>query len=225
MVSKKPLINLKYKQSQSPGFFWENEIREKVFKLTQIKNDVNKYDIKAENNIFDDNENVSIKVSRTYNICCGDICNFYNYDFNCKNTIIYIKYDQIKDIKKIREIYEINYNQEMHKLLFGNIKYKKITNYVDNVKELSNGIISKEIRKNLIITKKYLQTKFNMSININPKIDSNKQRRVQCSIPNIKLFLEKYPEFLISKNNLPIIRENKIIDSIISKKRIRLFKF
>jgi len=225
MVSKKPLINLKYKQSQSHGFFWENEIREKVFKLTQIKNDVNKYDIKAENNIFDDNENVSIKVSRTYNICCGDICNFYNYDFNCKNTIIYIKYDQIKDIKKIREIYEINYNQEMHKLLFGNIKYKKITNYVDNVKELSNGIISKEIRKNLIITKKYLQTKFNMSININPKIDSNKQRRVQCSIPNIKLFLEKYPEFLISKNNLPIIRENKIIDSIISKKRIRLFKF
>ena len=56
--------------------------------------------------------------------------------YNEKNTIICIKYKQIGEHKKIQIIYEINYNQESHNMLFGNLPKDVIKSYVNGVKSI-----------------------------------------------------------------------------------------
>jgi hypothetical protein len=77
-----------FTQSQSHGLFWDSEIRNKVFGLNQCINDTKKYDIEAEENKFDPQENISIKTSSNNNIDCGDILRFFSGDFS-KNTQSY----------------------------------------------------------------------------------------------------------------------------------------
>jgi len=84
-------------QSQSHGFQWQYDITIKVFKLSIVKNDTEKYDIPCKNNMFDKEENISIKVSKTNTIDCGDILRFY--DIENKTTIILLQYEQIGNTK------------------------------------------------------------------------------------------------------------------------------
>lgn len=60
-----------------------------------------------------------------------------------------------------------------------------------------------------------------MKINISPKVDSKKQRRVQCSITKIDKLLEEYPQFIISRTTEPIIRGIHLTSIIDSDKRVR----
>ena len=96
---KKEITVEKFTQSQSHGLFWDSEIRDKVFGLGQCINDTKKYDIEAEENKFDPEENVSIKTSSNNNIDCSDIMRFFNGDFSKKYTIILIRYEQKSDTK------------------------------------------------------------------------------------------------------------------------------
>ena len=77
------------RQSQSHGFIWENSIKT-IFNLPSEINNTSKYDIPCEINIFNPNENISIKTTGGTSIDCGDILRFYNYDFDKENTIIVI---------------------------------------------------------------------------------------------------------------------------------------
>ena len=108
-------------QSQSHGFIWENEIREKVFELPICKNDTNKYDILAKDNKWDNNENISIKTTKLDSIDCGDILRFFQYDFLKNNTIIILKYMQIENYKVLQDIFEIDYCITLRNYLFGTI--------------------------------------------------------------------------------------------------------
>lgn len=60
-----------------------------------------------------------------------------------------------------------------------------------------------------------------MRINISPKVDSHKQRRVQCSIPKINKLFEDYPEFIISKTTESVVRGILITNEIQSGPRNR----
>lgn len=214
-----------FTQSQSHGLFWDNEIREKVFGLPSCKNDTKKYDICCFENKYDNNENISIKVSSNNNIDCGDILRFYNGDFSHKYTIILIRYLQNGNKKTINKIIEFNYNEELRNYLFGTITEEILTNYVNIIKSIPKGQkVTEDIKKKYINLKKQLQNIHNMNINISPKVDSKNQRRVQCSIPKIDDLLKKFPQNIISQSTESIIRGIPIICNILSSPRKRNIK-
>jgi len=217
--------NEETKQSQKHGFTFENEIREKVFNLSQESNDRNIHDIPCEKNKFDTNENISIKTTGSQIICCGDILRFYNYNFNNKNTMIIIQYIQTETHKTIRNIYEIDYNMECHKILFGNLTEDEIKTYVEGVKSIPSSVKGSEAKNiyNYLYEKKKLSKKYNNIIQINPKVDSS-QSRVQCSITNFEKTLKKFITYKSSDENPNIIRDKEIIMSIESGKRTRISK-
>lgn len=214
--------NLQINQSQKHGFTFENEIRTKVFKLDPEVNDRNIHDIPHEKNKLVSNENISIKTTGSDIIHCGDISRFYKYDFNKRNIMIIIKYIQDKEYKTIKNIYEIDYNSECHKMLFGNLPEDELYSYVKNVKSIPTNVKGDDAKKiyNYLDEKKKLSKKYNNIIQINPKVDS-KQSRVQCSIKN---FEDTLKQFIIYKSPIDcpnIIRDIPIIKSIYSNKRHR----
>jgi len=182
-------------QSQRHGFIYENHIRTLVFLLEEVSNDTNTHDIRCIQNRFDSTENISIKCSGGTRIECGDIQRFYSYDFSEKNTIIFIQYRQNTDITKIiNRIYEIDYNQELHALLFGTITKEEINEYVQFIKSIPAGREAREqCKAEYKKRKKKLQTIRNMKTCIHPKVDSGSQRRVQCSFD-----ISKIPEEFIT---------------------------
>ena len=211
----------KFTQSQSHGLFWDSEIRVQVFGLSQCINDTKKYDIEAEENKFDHLENVSIKTSSNNNIDCGDILRFFNGDFSKKYTIILIRYLQKSDIKCIKEIIEIAYTSALRDHLFGSISLNCLQQYVDFIKAIPSGPVAEEIKREYKLQKNTLQNTYNMRINISPKVDSGKQRRVQCSIPKVNELLEQFPEIIISRTVEPVVRNVPIIKQIQSAARVR----
>lgn len=209
-------------QSQKHGFTIENEIREKVFELKKKDNDTNKHDISKENNKFDSNENISIKSTKSNNIDCGDIKRFYNYNFLEKNTMIVVKYNQIDDTKIITNIYEVDYNREMHKKLFGSLTYQELEEYIKNVKKIPRNVSGDDAKVifDYLVEKRKIEKNNNMKINISPKIDS-KQTRVQCSITNFEKLCK---EFITYKTSECIIRNKEIFKSFKSNRRERNIK-
>ena len=209
--------------SQSSGFTFENSIRESVFDLPFDPNNTDKYDIPAEKNRFDPNENISIKSSGNGNIDCGDIIRFYNYDFSKSNTIIVVSYEQEEEYKVIKAIYEINYNRDMHSWLFGSITQDDLKEYVESIKNIPKGISGEEARKtyNYLSVKEALQKEHHMKINISPKVDSKGQRRVQCSIPSFLKNITPFIKYKSPYDNKNLIRERIIPIKIQSSKRKR----
>lgn len=210
-----------FTQSQSHGLFWDSEIRQKVFGLPECKNDTQKYDVSCSKNKFNPQENISIKTSGNSNIDCGDIMRFYDRDDETNITIILVRYEQINNKKRIKEIIEINYSDEMRNILFGSVTTDILNEYVQLIKNIPNGTVTEAIKKNYKEQKNKIQETYNMKINISPKVDSKKQRRVQCSITKIDKLLEEYPQFIISRTTEPIIRGIHLTSIIDSDKRVR----
>jgi hypothetical protein len=213
-----------FTQSQAHGLFWDNEIREKVFGLPSCKNDTKKYDICCEENKYNSNENISIKTSSSNSIDCGDILRFFNGDFTNKYTIILIRYSQIDELKKIKEIIELDYNINLRNYLFGSINQDILTKYVNIIKSLPHGLVSDETKNMYKNLKNKLQEEYKMNINISPKVDSKSQRRVQCSIPKLDKIMELFPDIIISRTKKSIIRDIEITSSINSSARKRNIK-
>ena len=214
------------KQSQAHGFKWENEIKTKVFELPEESNNTDKYDVSHEKNTNKENENVSIKTTGSKNIDCSDILRFYEYDFNKKNTIILIHYKQSSDkTKKIMCIYEIDYNEEAHKTLFGTITKEELEKYVLYIKKIASGKCDEDKKKYYKAEKLRLQKLHNMKINISPKVDSKSQRRVQCSIPKFQTTMMPFIVYKSTDENNPnVIRNKEICLEIPSCPRIRKTK-
>ena len=208
-------------QSQMHGFTFENSIRSKIFNLPKENNSVYIHDIHHSKNILNMNENVSIKTTGSNTICCGDILRFYDYDFLKTNTIIVIKYDQVSNEKIIKNIYEIDYNKECHKLLFGELTYNKIKDYDLYIKNIPKGKVSYNEKNKYLKYKKELEKDNNCLIKINPKVDSKYQRRVQCSISNFEDNLYNFIKYKSPYETPNMIRGNMIELSIKSNKRVR----
>ena len=207
-------------QSQKHGFTFENEVR-KIFGLKPESNDRNVHDIPCSLNKFNPNENISIKTVGSSTIYCGDILRFFSYDFNKKNTIIVIKYAQIGNQKIVECIYEIDYTRDMHQILFGDCSLEVIQEYVNTIKSIPNGRVPDEIKKNYKIYKKNIETTNKMKIQINPKVDSKGQRRVQCSIPNFDSLLKDYIVYKSNSDSPNKVRGELITSCIVSSKRKR----
>lgn len=213
-------------QSQESGFKFENLIKSYIFNLPEDINNTDLHDIPKEKNIFNKNENISIKSTLSNTIYCGDIINFYNYNFNEINTIILIKYFQNNKRKQIEKIYEIDYNKNMFELLFGNLPIQEIQTYIEKIKNIPKNINNEDAKKyfDYINEKNILKNKYNQKIQINPKIDSKQQRRVQCSITNFPDLLKEFIIYESSKERPNLIREKEIPLYIMSGKRKRNIK-
>ena len=207
-------------QSQKHGFTFENEVR-KIFGLKPESNDRNVHDIPCSLNKFNTNENISIKTVGNTTICCGDILRFFSYDFSKKNTIIVIKYTQIDNQKIVESIYEIDYTSDMHQILFGDCTLQIIQEYVNMIKSIPHGRATAEVKKKYKIDKKNIETTNKMKIQINPKVDSKGQRRVQCSIPNFDSLLKDYIIYKSSSESPNKVRGELITSCIVSSKRKR----
>ena len=215
------MIEKDFTQNQGHGLFWDSEIRELVFKLAPCKNDTKKYDVSHIENIFNKNEDVSIKVSSNDGLGGGDILRFFNIDTDKKCTIILIKYKQVGSTKKIKEVLEIDYTLELKNYLFGNVTEEVLTEYVNMIKSIPAGRASSEAKKAYKDRKKEIQKEYNMVINISPKVDSKSQRRVQCAISNVDVILEKFSHCVITRTNKPELRGVVITESIKSEPRKR----
>jgi hypothetical protein len=121
----------------------------------------------------------------------------------------------------IQEIIEINYSNELKNILFGTVTRDVLENYVQMVKKIPIGKVSDENKCIYKKEKKELQQKYNMKINISPKIDSKNQRRVQCSITKMDTLFADYPQFILSRTTTNCIRGKLITSVIDSGKRIR----
>jgi len=209
-------------QSQKHGFTFENSVRVNTFSLPKESNNIDKHDIPKSKNKFDENENCSIKTTGSTVICCGDILRILNHDFSDINTIILIKYTQTETEKIIENIYEIDFNHECHKLLFGNLPKVVIEDYVKNVKSIPKKTKGKEAKAifNYIVEKKKLKKEYTNIIQINPKVDSS-QSRVQCSIPNFEITLKDFIKYKSISSKPNLLRGTEIVAKIESSKRQR----
>jgi len=208
-------------QSQKHGYILESIIRKTIFNLPEKHNDTGIHDIPYTENTLDPKENISIKSTGSTIICCADILRFFNYEFEKKNTIICIKYQQKNNKKIIKQIFEIDYNEKCHKKLFGNCPFDKIKAYVEYIKSIPKGKVDKETRLKYKTEKKQIQEEYKCIIKINPKVDSKTQRRVQCSIPDFENTLKEFITYKSTFENPNVIRNKTIPTSIISSRRIR----
>jgi hypothetical protein len=83
--------------------------------------------------------------------------------------------------------------------------------------------VSKATRASVLDRKKKIETEHGMNIQISPKIDSGKQRRVQCRIKSIAAIVQCMPENVITYSDGKI-RGSKIETIIPSAKRTRVSK-
>ncbi len=207
-------------QSQKHGFLFENNIRERVFDLPTETNNTDTHDIPKDKNKYNNNENVSIKTTKSTTICCSDILRFYNYDFNEKNTIVVVKYEQTDTHKTVKRIYEIDYNRECHKLLFGDLPKEAIEEYVINVKSIPKKTKGKEAKEifSYLVEKKKIKKMYPHIITINPKVDGS-QSRVQCSITNFEETLKDFITYKSAPDTPNLLRGQEINTSFESCRR------
>jgi hypothetical protein len=213
-----------YTQSQGHGFAIEDDLRQKVWNLEKCHNNTDAFDIHKDRNRWNPNEHVSIKTMKGYTCCFGDVRRFYDRcDASERITLLIVRYTQDSGEKRIREIVEMDYSEELKRLLFGTITRQELEEYVALICAIPSGHVSNIVRKEYLIKKKELQETHQMRIQLSPKVDSKGQRRVQCAIPHLDTFWEEFPQCILAKTT-DQVRGIPITTTYASPPRIRKAK-
>ena len=144
--------------------------------------------------------NASVKSSNKNVVCCADAIRMFCH--NEPYRMIIGCYTQIKGIKKFHTQYELYITEYEHRLLWGDLEYESLVEYVKKIKSVEPGKVAQaEYQKVASSWKSELNVNNSLFI-INPKVDSKSQRRVQCSIHLNKLlaFGVKYDKISIDIN-------------------------
>ena len=116
-------------------------------------------------------------------------------------------YNQKGSYKYISEIYEIMLTAEMKRDLFGSVSLEEVKQFHEGIKSFSFGkhTCAREYAK----SQKKKLSPFLGIVQLNPKIDSQRQRRLQCSISKKDFvnLIKKYPECL----NIPLAEFGEVI--------------
>ena len=121
----------------------------------------------------------SIKTSQGNKVDCGDILRRrqetdYNLVVGC--------YSQVGDNKVFYSEYTFYISPSDSDKLWGKMSYMKLKEYDDYIKNIPAGkAAQQETKTTRTILKNCVEDK-NALFTINPKVDSKKQRRVQCSL-------------------------------------------
>ena len=132
----------------------------------------------------------SIKTSKGNKVDCGDILRRrqetdYNLVVGC--------YSQVGDNKVFYSEYTFYIRPEHEQKIWGRMNYNQLAEYVDYIKNIPAGKDAQQetktertVLKNCVEDKKAL-------FKIHPKVDSKKQRRVQCSVKMSDLIKARIP--------------------------------
>jgi hypothetical protein len=162
-------------ESQAHGFKFENCVKVEVFKINDKIKYTSKYDIPEEFNTINDN-NISIKTTKTRYVGCADIFRFLESD---KTEMIIIYYKQIENYKQVIKTYSLHLTDNFMKSLNGDINKYELNQLNQYIKNIPHGKVSKETKKEYKNKCKQLSLEYFI---VNPKVDSKKQRRVQCTL-------------------------------------------
>ena len=126
----------------------------------------------------------AIKTTGNNTICCSDIQRMYGHgDY----TLIVGVYNQVNNKKVFHTEYEFYIKKKDFDKLWGNTSAEKLNEYVDKVKAVEYGKEAQTEYQKVAEVWKQGVADDNALFVINPKVDSKKQRRVQCSLHIDKL--------------------------------------
>ena len=132
----------------------------------------------------------SIKTSKGNTVDCGDILSRrqetdYNLVVGC--------YSQVGDNKVFYSEYTFYIRPEHEQKLWGRMNYNQLAEYVDYIKNIPAGKeAQQETKTERTVLKNCIEDK-NALMKIHPKVDSKKQRRVQCSLKMSDLIKARIP--------------------------------
>ena len=132
----------------------------------------------------------SIKTSKGNTVDCGDILRRrQETDYN----LVVGVYAQCEDNKVFHTEYTFFIRPEHESILWGRMNYNQLAEYVDYIKNIPAGKeAQQETKTERTVLKNCIEDK-NALIQINPKVDSKKQRRVQCSVKMSDLIKARIP--------------------------------
>lgn len=201
-------------ENQLAGFTWEDNVLESVFQ-TRRGGYSDPHDCPKERNRFNPQENVSIKTTGSGTVFLSDVLRVYDYSPDDKHTAIVIQYVQTDDRHKVlRRVYELSLDNKS--FLFGSVGRHEIEDLVKKIKSVPPGPVDINDLREIHAMKKELNARSGI-VQFNPKLDSKKQRRLQCSIPKFA----SYPSILLSQTNEPVVRGITIRDTLESGRRVR----
>ena len=140
------------------------------------------------------NKNVSIKTSlwKSGGVGLGDILNQFNINDDFQMLVAF--YGIIKDRKKVVNIQLVTISKDKWREMWGNLKEEDLYKFIGLVKSSHGKNLSgqelDDFRENIQKEKKEIFKDYDGKFSIHPKIDSKKQRRVQCSLPFNTFFRE-----------------------------------
>ena len=121
----------------------------------------------------------SIKTTGTNSINCGDILRRREED---KYNLVVAVWEQVGMTKVFHTEYTFYISPSDSQKLWGNMSYMRLKEYDDYIKSIPAGLDGQQESKiERTILKTATEDK-NALFTINPKVDSKKQRRVQCSL-------------------------------------------
>jgi len=121
----------------------------------------------------------SIKTTKGNKVDCGDILRRrQETDYN----LVVGVYSQCDDYKVFHTEYTFFIRPEHESMLWGKMNYNKLAEYVDYIKNIPAGKEAQQETKAERTILKNCITDKNALMAIHPKVDSKKQRRVQCSV-------------------------------------------
>ena len=132
----------------------------------------------------------SIKTTGSNSVNCGDILRRrqetdYNLVVGC--------YSQVGDNKVFYSEYTFYIRPEHEQKLWGRMNYNQLAEYVDYIKNIPAGKeAQQETKTERTVLKNCIEDK-NALMKIHPKVDSKKQRRVQCSVKMSDLIKARIP--------------------------------
>ena len=121
----------------------------------------------------------SIKTTGNNTICCSDIVRMMGH----KNYRLIVGcYTQEGDTKVFHTEYEFIITPEDYSTLWGDMEMSQVESFVDFVKHIPAGREAQQQTKPFREQLKEEVSSDSAIFTINPKVDSKKQRRVQCSV-------------------------------------------
>ena len=121
----------------------------------------------------------SIKTTNGNKIDCGDILRRrQETDYN----LVVGVYAQCEDNKVFHTEYTFYIRPEHEQKLWGRMNYNQLAEYVNYIKNIPAGKKAQQETKTERTLLKNCVSDKNALVKIHPKVDSKKQRRVQCSV-------------------------------------------
>ena len=187
--------------SQQNGHDFDKEIK-KIYNVKSVSY-TSHHDIPEE---FNDGIPASVKSSVGDTCDCGDALRMFNNSNLDKYQMIRGRFEQVGEQKHLREVHLVDLSKS-NEILWGKVTYDEVVALTELIKTYRPG--DKTIHKAIHSMKAELNKKSGM-MKFRPKMDSQKQRRLQCSIPKWTEFIKSNPTRVIDHTTTGLFRGNQL---------------